>query len=86
MITVHKFPFLITDTFPLDMHKGAEVLHVDMQNNTPCIWAKVDTTQHKEKRFFVITGTGHEIPEHCKYIGTFQQYQGNLIWHLWEAV
>ncbi len=82
MITVHKFPFLITDATAIDMPIGAEILLVECQNQQPCIWAKVDNKAKTEKRMFVITGTGHEVPGHCKHVASFQQ--GMFVWHLWE--
>ena len=82
MKQIWKFPI---DVGPqeIKMPKGADVLTVQMQGNTPCLWALVDIEAEKELRVFNLVGTGH-ICRSLKdnYIGTFQM--GPLVWHLFE--
>ena len=72
------------------MPKGAEILTVQTQNDTPCIWALVDPDSETETRHFEVYGTGHDI--HCdmgierKYINTFQIQYGLLVFHLFERI
>jgi hypothetical protein len=76
--------------FAVEMPKNAEILTVQVQNETPCIWALVNPESPKELRHFEFYGTGHDI--HCdmgierKYINTFQLDGGALVFHLFERV
>jgi len=54
------------------MPKGAVILTVQTQNETPCIWALVAENAEHEMREFRMYGTGHEIKEDIKklqYVG-----------------
>jgi hypothetical protein len=69
------------------MPKGAVILTVQTQNETPCIWALVDESAEHEMREFRMYGTGHEIKEDIEklqYVGTFQLRGGSLVFHLFE--
>lgn len=71
----------------LMMPKGAEVLSVASQNNTPHLWAVVDETQEKEERAFLIIGTGHLVPNKpLKFIGTVLTHDGALVLHVFEIL
>ena len=67
---------------------GAEIIHIDVQEGTPCLWALVDPQTSIENRHFRIYGTGQEINEiePIKYIGTFLLYQRRLVFHLFEVI
>ena len=82
--------------FELD-HKGNqeielpidyEILTIQVQNETPCLWVLVDPNKPKEKEIFEIYGTGHEIHYDMgidrKYVGTFQENKGMYVWHLFR--
>lgn len=91
METIWKFEIAeITDRFTLEMPVGAVVLTVQTQNETPCLWATVDSEREKEKRYFEIVGTGNPFPQekdeqiNRKYIGTFQLFGGRIVFHLFE--
>lgn len=70
---------------------GWTVLHVAMQDDTPCLWALVHHDRPAERHLVMIAGTGHQIgdaPEgfawsHC---GTFLMCDGLYVWHVFEAV
>jgi hypothetical protein len=71
------------------MPKGAEILTVQLQGLTPCLWALVNpdaVEAHKEERLFEIYGTGHTILEPAErvYIGTFQFHVEGLVFHVFE--
>ena len=87
MITIHKYP-VSTGLFEVEMPEGAEVLTVQMQGNSPCIWARVDSEAPVTKYHFQIVGTGQPTPSigEAAYIDTFQMLGGQLIWHLFEVV
>lgn len=93
---IFKYEVKIADQFEIKMPKGADILNVQMQKEVPCIWAMVDTEAEEETRCFRVIGTGNPIPEFdesskmrykrgYKYIGTFLQYNGALVWHLLEV-
>lgn len=88
--SIWKFPMNVNDRVRLSMPKGAEILTVQTQNETPCIWALVDTENEKEERYFEIFGTGHPVPVDMgverKYINTFQLRGGSLVFHLFERL
>ena len=88
MKTIHKYPLTMADIQTVEMPSGAEILTVQTQVATPCIWALVDTDNPVEEHSFAIFGTGHPIHEDIwvrhKYISTFQLSDGKFIFHLFE--
>lgn len=89
--TIWKYPITHPDRVEIEMPKGAELLTIQCQDNTPTIWALVnpDKELDLEKRNFELFGTGHDVP--CdmgierKYINTFQMNTG-LVFHLFERL
>jgi hypothetical protein len=95
MKTIYKYEItagLNTIALPED----AEILTVQIQGETPYLWALLNTAKLKKDRYFIIFGTGHDIDmilkstEHKpyelhKYIGTFQMPAYGLVWHLFEV-
>jgi len=92
MKTIWKFEVIgdIYGKLKLNMPKEAEILSVQIQNERPQIWALVNDEAEIEERFFEIFGTGHNITGDMgverKYIGTFQLYNGTLVFHLFERI
>jgi len=89
MLTVWKYPLYTEDYFSLSLPSGSEILTVQMQHGSPQIWALVNPDNQEEERKFRLAGTGHNIEhakEDMKYIGTFQLYDGDLIFHLFEMI
>ena len=80
--TVWKFPLPLTDKFVLSMPSGAKILRVASQHNMGCMWARVDPTQPRHDRQFILRGTGHIIELDCWYIGSFET--GSFVWHVFE--
>lgn len=81
MITVWKFE---VESSEISMPKGAEILHIDVQRETPCLWARVDTDCEHETRTFAIVGTGHPCPSGC-HIGSFLMRGGDFVFHVFET-
>lgn len=77
MKTIWKFPLVRPKVNRIAMPKGARILKTSGETgeNSPNIWALVDSDAEKEDRFFLVTGTGHGIPDiegaSEKYVGTF---------------
>ena len=61
---------------------GAQVRHFGMQEGVPFLWAEVDPTAPLETRFFILFGTGQDIPAGGVYHGTV--HHGAYVWHLYE--
>lgn len=85
---IWKFDFSTTDNFELNLPKGAEILTVQTQHGRGRIWAICDTeTKETELRKFAIAGTGNPFDfTGKKYIGTYQEHEGRLVWHLFEII
>lgn len=86
--TIWKYELEVTGKNILLIPQDAEILSVQTQNETPCLWALVNPDSQLEERYFEMFGTGH--PVHCdmgvnrKFIGTFQMSDGALVFHLFE--
>jgi hypothetical protein len=84
--TIYKYQARVDDDLTIVMPEGAEVLTVQMQHNTPCVWALVDPHVAKmELRRFHWRGTGHNADNLGRYVGTIQMAGGELAFHLFEA-
>jgi len=83
---VYKYEILPGEHIDIDLPQGAEILTVQIQGDQPCIWAMIDTRAPIQRRRFRLAGTGHPIsdPDALTYIGTFQLYEGALVYHLFE--
>lgn len=81
MITIFKYELRITDEQKIDLPKGAIILSVQMQGDTLCLWAMVDTDNKLESRSIAIIETGD--PCWCpnwNFIGTIQGPV--FVWHV----
>ena len=86
MKAIWKWPLSSKDSQEINIPRGAEILCVQMQNDYPTIWAKVDAEAEMVSREIIIIGTGHPHEEiNHPYIGTVQQYGGSLVWHIFDA-
>jgi hypothetical protein len=84
-LVVWKYPIDMVDLFSLDLPLGAQVLHVEMQKDTCCMWCLVDPDAPPKARRFRLAGTGHPIIDcEVKYIGTFNMMDSVLVFHLFE--
>jgi hypothetical protein len=90
MKTIYKYELKMKDFQHLLLPAEAEILTVQAQGNTPCIWAKVNTESPLEERCFEMFGTGINIPSGMgvsrKYINSFQLFGGSLVFHLFERL
>ena len=86
--TIWKYELTMADKQYIEMPHGAEILCVQLQNDTPFLWALVTPKLAKENRLFEIFGTGHPISPkfYRKYIGTFQLPNAELVFHLFEKM
>ena len=81
---IYKYQLPTSNTDTVAMPKGAQILCVQVQKDTPYIWALVDPDLPTETRRFSIYGTGWDITSPPgKYVGTFQLASG-LVFHVFE--
>lgn len=87
MITIYKYGIPEERIFKISMPANAKILALQTQRGDPQIWVLVGTDNKMEERTFSIYGTGSEIENsyNQSYIGTFQQFGGTLIWHVFET-
>lgn len=87
MKAVWKFELSVTDMQTVEMPKGAILLTVQGQYDSPMLWALVELGETQtEKRDFRLAGTGHPIEqENIVYVGTFQLHNGTFVAHLFEV-
>ena len=84
MKTIWKVP-LYQDmaTTSAELPVGAIPVHVALQNDTLCIWCRVDTEQPRSTIMFEVIGTGHLEPRGKTYIGSVQQPP--FVWHVYYS-
>jgi len=84
--TIWKFPVPIADSFSIPMPRGARILTINTQNGEPVLYALVDPKELMVSRKFALRGTGHnaESLDLNNYIGTFQMYGGDIVFHLFN--
>ena len=87
MKTIYKYKIRIEDLQEITMPICAEVLSVQVIDDTPYIWALVDTTENVVDRRLAIVGTGtpYELaPLEAEFVGTFQLLGGRCVFHLFD--
>lgn len=85
MITIHKYELpLATGPMDIEMPEGAKILTLQIQGETACMWAQVDTDNEMGTRSFTWAMTGGMVPGDGDHIGTVQHADGRLICHLYE--
>ena len=89
MITVHKIPVVLNDTFTWDLPEGAQFLSLQLQRGQPQMWFRVDTRNALRRQVFAVVGTGKEIPlsmGHAPFLGTFQLENDQLVLHVFGGI
>lgn len=88
MRTVYKYPIPVRDEIILDLPAGAEVIHVDQQDEQTMLWALVDPDAPKVFRRFRLAETGHPLGDDdvLHHVGSYMLMNGALVFHLFEAV
>jgi hypothetical protein len=81
---IFKYPFPVSDLVRLQMPEGARILSVQVQRESPCLWALIDPDAQIVWRNFRVFGTGHPLPPSFvgEFLGTFQLRGGDLVFHL----
>jgi hypothetical protein len=83
MITIFKY-ILDLRTPIAYIPSGGDVLSAAFQDGELCIWAQVDTRNLKQKRYFYVVGTGHEIlKDNLAFIST--AFVSGMVFHVFEV-
>jgi hypothetical protein len=90
MLTIYKYPLhgpgeLTNITIPAD----ADLIHFDIQGDTFCIWAAVNTANIDVQRTYAIVGTGWDLSDLAKdYRIVFLKsvLSRGFVWHLLQLV
>lgn len=71
----------------ITMPKGAKVLSVQNQYQTPCIWALCNPDAPKVQRRFLAVNTGDNLPNimDITFLGTVQLHGGDTVVHVFEV-
>lgn len=87
MRTIWKYAVLTLDDQTIEIPEGARLLHVDDQSGWIMLWALVDPDARRVSRQIRVVGTGHPIPDDLVlvYVGSLQQANGNLVWHIFDG-
>jgi hypothetical protein len=75
-MTIYKYAL---DNATIKIHKGFRPLALQMQGNTPVMWAEVDDNEDQVTLRVCETYTGaHYVRKSLLYIGTVQRMIGNV--------
>lgn len=85
------YKYLVDGTsVPISMPRGAQILHVAVQEGRPYLWALVDLAVPEAKRLLRVVGTGHPLPSADSteplgvYVGTVLMLEGTLVLHVFD--
>lgn len=77
MKVVHKFPISVDLENTLDVHEGAQVLDIAIQNNQICVWVLHDLDQPKKSLKLIAQPTGIVLKEehqHAIFVKTLHTW------------
>lgn len=89
MKTIWKFRLdVIHPRNTLHLPEGFKVLHLDRQDDEPCLWINLDTEAPYETVEFVWYATGAVAPEEtsASYVGTVVLESYDLVLHLYRRI
>lgn len=84
MRTIYKYKLAVVDEQEIQIPDFAEILSVQNQNGELCLWALVNSDNKPEPWTIQIVGTGNPASgiNAEDFIGTVQQHDGGLVWHV----
>lgn len=83
---IYKYPLQIVDSQTIAMPKVRQILSVQVQQGTLCLWALVDETSPVENRCIELYGTGATVPDKPMYhIDTVLLYNDTLVLHVFDT-
>lgn len=86
MKSIWKFDLTELNQQAVKMPEGSKLLAVQMQYNSPKLWALVDMDNPPIERVIRFIGTGHKFEDSPgEYLGTIQFLNGSLIAHVFDG-
>jgi hypothetical protein len=84
MRTIWKFA--VTTPMVVRLPPEAQILTIQLQDNSPQMWVLLDAERPTTPRQFVVVGTGQPLPEGpLTYCGTFQLEHQHVVFHVFET-
>jgi len=86
--TIWKYEIKVRDKQVIEMPILAELLSVQTQRNSVCIWALVKPKNPLVHRRIQIVGTGHDLTRRImgKFLGSIQfPDDGDLVFHVFDG-
>lgn len=87
MLTVHKFPLPLTDSYTLPIQHPAQIIHTGLDPiGSLCIWAVVDPTSTEWIQHTLhVIGTGNPMSDDPKiHLGSVLQEP--FMWHVFRDI
>ncbi|AZB23614.1 hypothetical protein EG339_02740 [Chryseobacterium bernardetii] len=85
MKTIYKYQLNTIGKQIITMPIDSEIISLQTQFGSPCIWAKVDDEKPVYDRTILTFGTGHPLPEgNIEFIGTYQISE--FVFHVFEML
>lgn len=82
MRTIYKYPIVIQPRQVLPLPDDYKILHIELQDGVPCLWADIDTENPITNCVILMFGTGWELPRSpIAHIATLQV--GIYVWHFY---
>lgn len=89
MKKIYKYEVPALGDEPIFVPAGSRFLSLVCQDDIPVVYFLTDPAIKKmDKHYFKIIGTGWGIDDaafdnYGTYIGSVQQFNGQLVWHVW---
>ncbi len=87
MSTIWKYELTVEGIQDLYVPGGGKILCVQVQRERPCVWMLVNPDEDTKLHRIWIFGTGQPDIDTSglTYIGTFQLYDGGLVFHVFDG-
>lgn len=85
---IYKYPLNAVTYQKVTMPAKSEILTVQVQGDTICLWALVNPDAELKERTIEIYGTGHLLidSDSLLYISTFMLESNSLVFHVFERL
>lgn len=85
---IYKYPLNAITEQNITMPAKSEILTVQVQGDTLCLWALVNPDAELKERTIEIYGTGHLLidADSLQYISTFMLESDTLVFHVFERL
>lgn len=86
MRTIYKYSVRPQFSNYIRIPTGGKFLCAGYQDGWPRVWFEVDTLQEVEQRCLYAVGTGHDVRDNWKYLGSAQESCEPYVWHIYTDV